>query len=177
MSEQVLLEIACLCAGIVALFAIIRLFSWVGLHVPLEIAYTCAGIIALFATIRFFSWMGSHVDSKMPSLAAREVALWTNKRFLSTVNSHVGFQGGSYFSWVAALVASVIFLCIRMDLVNFGHFAKFWFTTCVFSCAKGLINLVWLKGIRWFGQSHSMKVKVARQQKVTTVVSPSFRRR
>ena len=77
--------------------------------------------------------MDSHVDSKPVSLIARVVALWTNKRFLSAVNSHVGFQIGKFGTRVAALIAIVIFLCIRLDLVDFGRLGKFWFIICVFS--------------------------------------------
>ena len=67
--------------------------------------------------------MGSHVDSKIASCCARVVALCTNKRLLSPVNHHVGFQLGRSVERIATLFAFVIFLDIRMDLVDFGHFA------------------------------------------------------
>ena len=72
--------------------------------------------------------MDSHVDSKPVSLIARVVALWTNKRFLSAVNSHLGFQIEKFGTRLAAVIAIVIFLYIRMDLVDFGHVGKFWKT-------------------------------------------------
>ena len=91
----------------------------------LEISCSCAGIVALSAMIRLFSCMGSHVDSKIVSSCVREVALCANKRLLSAVNSHVGFQIGKFVTRVAALIAIVIFLCIRLDLVDFGYLGKF----------------------------------------------------
>ena len=66
-------------------------------RVPLEITCRFAGIVALFATIRPFS----------------------------AVNSQVGFQIGKFDTRVAALITIVIFLCIRLDLVDFGHLGKF----------------------------------------------------
>ena len=69
--------------------------------------------------------MDSHVDSKPVRLIARVVALQTNKRFLSAVNSHMGFQIEKFGTRLAALIAIVIFLYIRMDLVDFGHHGKF----------------------------------------------------
>ena len=67
--------------------------------------------------------MGSHRDSKGTSFIARIGALCTNKRLLSAVNHHVGFQLGRSVERIATLFAFVIFLDIRMDLVDFGHFA------------------------------------------------------
>ena len=58
-------------------------------------------------------------------LIARVVALQTNKRFLSAVNSRVGFQIEKFGTRLAALIAIVIFLYIRMNLVDFGHHGKF----------------------------------------------------
>ena len=65
------------------------------------------------------------MDSKPVRLIARVVALQTNKRFPSAVNSHMGFQIEKFGNRVAALIAIVIFLYIRMDLVDFGHHEKF----------------------------------------------------
>ena len=58
-------------------------------------------------------------------LIARVVALQTNKRFLSAVNSPMGFQIEKFGTRLAALIAIVIFLYIRMNLVDFGHHGKF----------------------------------------------------
>ena len=69
---------------------------WISVHVPFENMCPCGGIFALFATIRLFARVDLHVDSKPASLIARVVALWTNKRFLSAVNSLVGFQIGKF---------------------------------------------------------------------------------
>ena len=65
------------------------------------------------------------MDSKPVRLIARVVALQTNKRFLSAVNSHMGFQIEKFGTRLAALIAIVIFLYIRMVLVDFGHLGKF----------------------------------------------------
>ena len=43
----------------------------------------------------------------------------------SAVNSHMGFQIEKFGTRLAALIAIVIFLYIRMDLVDFGHHGKF----------------------------------------------------
>ena len=72
--------------------------------------------------------MGLHVVSQVASLCARVVALCTNKRFLSGMNSHVLFQIGRSVTRMAALVALVIFLCIRREIIDIkltGHLA-FW---------------------------------------------------
>ena len=61
----------------------------------------------------------------MANLCARVVALLTNKGLLSAVNSKVDFQLVWSVTRIAAVVAVVIFLCIRMDLVDFGHLGKF----------------------------------------------------
>ena len=61
------------------------------------------------------------MDSKGTSFIARVVALCTNIRLLSAVNHHVGFQLGSSVERIARLFAFVIFLEIRMGLVDFGH--------------------------------------------------------
>ena len=58
----------------------------------LETTRSCAGIVALFAFIRLFTGVGSHVASKGASLFARVVALCTNKGLLSAVNHLLGFQ-------------------------------------------------------------------------------------
>ena len=65
--------------------------------------------------------VGSHMDSKGTSFVARIGALCTNKRLLSAVNHHVGFQLGRSVERIATLFAFVIFLEIRMGLVDFGH--------------------------------------------------------
>ena len=65
------------------------------------------------------------MDSKPVRLIARVVALQTNKRFLFAVNSHMGFQIEKFGNRLAALIAIVIFLYIRMGLVDFGHVGKF----------------------------------------------------
>ena len=67
--------------------------------------------------------MGSRMDSKGTSFIARIVELCTNERLLTAVNHHVGFQLGRSVERIATLVAFVIFLDIRMDLVDLGHFA------------------------------------------------------
>ena len=66
-------------------------FPWMSEQVLLEITHRCAGILALFATIGLFPWVGSHMDSKGTSFIARIVALCRNKRLLSALNHHVGF--------------------------------------------------------------------------------------
>ena len=43
------------------------------------------------------------------------------------MNSHMGFQIKKFGTRLAALIAIVIFLYIRMDL-DFGHHGKFWKT-------------------------------------------------
>ena len=63
------------------------------------------------------------MDSKGTSFIARIVELCTNKRLLSAVNHQVGFQLGRSVERIATLFAFVIFIDIRMDLVDFGHFA------------------------------------------------------
>ena len=40
----------------------------------------------------------------------------------------MGFQIEKFGTRLAALIAIVIFLYIRMDLVDFGHHGKFWTT-------------------------------------------------
>ena len=40
----------------------------------------------------------------------------------------MGFQIEKFGTRLAALIAIVIFLYIRMDLVDFGHVGKFWKT-------------------------------------------------
>ena len=40
----------------------------------------------------------------------------------------MGFQIKKFGTRLAALIATVIFLYIRMDLVDFGHHGKFWKT-------------------------------------------------
>ena len=40
----------------------------------------------------------------------------------------MGFQIEKFGTRLAALIAIVIFLYIRMDLVDFGHHGKFWKT-------------------------------------------------
>ena len=88
----------------------------------------CGGIFALFAIIRHSSRVDSHVDSKPTSLSARVVANEQTNGF-----SGVGFQIGKFGTRVAALIAIVIFLCIRLDLVDFGHPGTFGFMICAFS--------------------------------------------
>ena len=129
---------------------------WTSEHVLFENMFPCGGIFALFVTIRLFSGSDSHVDSKPTSLIARVVALWTNKRFLSAVNSHVGFQIGKFGTRVAALIAIVIFLCIRLDVVDFGHLGKFWFMICVFSVCWRLqsIGITEKNKLIWPGTFH-----------------------
>ena len=116
---HVLLEVTTCCAGIVALSATEWVSPWMSEQVLLEITCRCAGILAL----RLFPWVGSHMDSKGTSFFARIVKLCTNKRLLSAVNHHVGFQLGRSVERIATLFAFVIFLDIRMNLVDFGHFA------------------------------------------------------
>ena len=158
MSEDVPLEISCCCARIVALLATIRLFSWMGSHVDSKTASCCARVVALWTNKRFLSAVNSHVDSKMVSCCARVVALWTNKRFLSAVNAHVVFQIGKFATRVAALIAIVIFLCIRLDLVDFGHLRKFWFMICVFSVCWRLqsIGITEKNKVIWPGPFHEV---------------------
>ena len=120
MCWHVLFEVTPLCEGTMG--AMKGFFPWISVHVPFENMCPCGGIFALFATIR----LSSRVDFKPARLIARVVALWTNKRFLSAVNAQVGFQIGKFGTRVAALIAIVIFLCIRLDLVDFGHLGKFW---------------------------------------------------
>ena len=116
MCWHVLFEVTPLCE--LTMGAMKGFFPWRSLHVPFENMCPCGGIFALFATIR----LSSRVDFK----PARLIALWTNKRFLSAMNAQVGFQIGKFGTRVAALIAIVIFLCIRLDLVDFGHLWKFW---------------------------------------------------
>ena len=110
-----------LCQGRGTISAMKWLFPWMSEHVPFENMCPCGGIFTPFATIRLFS----NVDSKPASLIARVVALWANKRFVSAVNSHVGFQIGKFGTRVAALVAIVSFLWLRMNIVDFGHIGNF----------------------------------------------------
>ena len=126
MCWHLLFEVTPLCEGRGTMGAMKGLFPWITEHVPFENMCPCEGIFALFATIRLFSRVDLHVDSKTTSLIAGVVALWTNKRFLSAMNSHVGFQIGKFGTRVATLIAFVIFLYIRLDLVDFGHLEKFW---------------------------------------------------
>ena len=68
--------------------------------------------------------MGSHVASKTGSCCARVVTLSTNKGLLSAVNSIVYFQLGRSVARIAALLATVTFLCNRMKIIDFklaGH--------------------------------------------------------
>ena len=60
-------------------------------QVLLETACRCAGIVTLFAPMGHFTGVGSHVGCKIASLFARVVALWTNKGLFSAVNSYVSF--------------------------------------------------------------------------------------
>ena len=53
--------ICCRFKGIVAVFAIIRLFPWMREHVLLHICCCFEEIVALFAIIRLFPWMPEHV--------------------------------------------------------------------------------------------------------------------
>ena len=72
--------------------------------------------------------MGSHVDSKIASCCARVVALRTNKGLLSAVNSLVSFQRGRRITRIAALLAIVIFICMRRKVDDFklaGHVVIF----------------------------------------------------
>ena len=62
--------------------------------------------------------MTSLVDSKVISSCARIVALYANKGLLSAVNSHVYFQLGRSFTRETTLVAIVIVLCIKMNLLD-----------------------------------------------------------
>ena len=102
-------------------------FKWMSMTFLASILKTETLVMENYCPIiRLFSRVDSHVDSKPASLIARVVALWTNKRFLSAVNSHVGFQIGKFGTRVATLIAFVIFLYIRLDLVDFGHLEKFW---------------------------------------------------
>ena len=64
------------------------------------------------------------MDCKGTSFIARVVALCTNKRLLSAVNHHVGFQLGSSVERIARLFAFVIFLDIRVDLVDIDHLGR-----------------------------------------------------
>ena len=118
----------------------------------------CGGIFALFATVRLFSRVDSHVDSKPASLIQKVVPLWTNKRILSAVNSHVGFGIGKFGTREAALIAIVIFLCIRLDLVDFGYLGKFWFMICVFSVCWRLqsIGITEKNKVIWPGPFHEV---------------------
>ena len=82
--------------------------------------------------------MGSHVGSKSISCRARVVAVCANKGLLSAVNSHVDFQLGRCVTSIAALVAIVTFLSIRLKIVDIefsGHveYFKFWslYSICV----------------------------------------------
>ena len=61
------------------------------------------------------------MDSKGTNFIARIVELCTNESLLSAVNHHVGFQLGRSVERKATLFAFVIFLDIRMDLVDFSH--------------------------------------------------------
>ena len=140
------------------------LFPWTSKHAPFENMCPCGGIFALFATVRLLSrvdlHVDSHVDSKPASLIQRVVPLWTNKQIISAVNSHVGFQIGNFGTRVAALIAIVIFLCIRLNLVDFGYLGKFWFMICVFSLCWRLqsIGITDKNKVIWPGPFH----KVAR---------------
>ena len=58
------------------------------------------------------------MDSKGTSFIASIVELCTNKRLVSAVNHHVGFQLGRSVERIATLFAFVIFLDIRVDLVD-----------------------------------------------------------
>ena len=117
-------EVTPLCEGRGTIGAMKRLSPWMSEHMPFENMCPCGGIFPMFATIRHFSRVDSHVNSA--SLIARVVELWTNKLFLWAINSHVGFQIGKFGTRVATLIAFVIFLYIRLDLVDFGHLEKFW---------------------------------------------------
>ena len=134
------------------------LFPWMSEHVPFENMCPCGGIFALFATVRLFSRVDSHVDSKPASLIQKVVPLWTNKRILSAVNSHVGFGIGKFGTREAALIAIVIFLCIRLDLVDFGYLGKFWFMICVFSVCWRLqsIGITEKNKVIWSGPFHEV---------------------
>jgi len=104
------------------------------------------------------SGFACRLDSKPASLIQRVVPLWTNKRIISAVNSHVGFQIGKFGTRVAALIAIVIFLCIRLNLVDFGYLGKFWFMICVFSVCWRLqsICITEKNKVIWSGPFHEV---------------------
>ena len=135
-------------ARVVALWTSKRLPPWMGPHVAFKIVSYWGRVVTLFAIIRHFSWVSLHVATEVATIIARVVALWTIKRFLSAVNSHVSFQLRWCAEWVAALVALVSFLCLRLNLVNFGHLGKLW--SVYSACAEGLNQLVKLKRKRRF---------------------------
>ena len=57
------------------------------------------------------------------------------------MNAHVGFQIGKFGTRLAALIAIVIFLCIRVDLANFGQLRKFLiYDLCIQRLLKALVN-------------------------------------
>ena len=62
--------------------------------------------------------------SKGTSFIARIVELCTNERLLSAVNHHVGFQLGRSVERIATLFAFVIFLDVRVDLMDIGHLGR-----------------------------------------------------
>ena len=108
--------------------------------------------------LRLFYRVDLHVDSKPASLIQRVVPLWTNKQIISAVNSHVGFQIGNFGTRVAALIAIVIFLCIRLNLVDFGYLEKFLFMICVFSVCWRLqsIGITEKNKVIWSGPFHEV---------------------
>ena len=98
--------------------------------VLLQMTCRFAGIVTLFATIRLFTGVGSKMAFETTSCCARVVALWTTQGFLSIVNQHVSFQPRRCVAWVAALFAIVTFLSIMLKLFHFelaGHFEIYFF--------------------------------------------------
>ena len=79
MLQHAFLDIISLDAWIVALVTTETPLSWMSVHMSFECP--CGGIFALFATMRLFARVDLHVDSKPASLIARVVALWTTKGF------------------------------------------------------------------------------------------------
>ena len=83
--------------------------------------------------IRLFSRVDSHVDSKPASLIARSSCTVNKQRVSLRYELACELSNWKVWYWVAALIAIVIFLCTRLDLVDFDHLRKFWFMICAFS--------------------------------------------
>ena len=121
--------------------------------VPLQMTCRFAGIVTLFATIRLFTGVGSKMAFETTSCCARVVALWTTQGFLSTVNQHVSFQPRRCVAWVAALFAILTFLSIMLKIVDIelsGHVEYFKFGFCIWYVVPALIfGLEWVYRRVW----------------------------